>query len=117
MSETEPVKRKRGRPRKAKVEVIKTGPVNKGGRPKGTRNAVTREHQATLAELARKHTKKAIETLVSLMETGSDSAKAAACNSLLDRGYGKALQTVVDEDGDRVPSGIKVTFVNPSSAE
>ena len=43
-----------------------------------------------LRDLARQHTRKAIQTLVKVMEAGElDSARVAAANALLDRGYGR----------------------------
>jgi len=43
-----------------------------------------------LRDLARQHTRKAIQTLVTVMQSGeSDSARVAAANALLDRGFGK----------------------------
>lgn len=54
---------------------------NPGGRPKVI---------AEVRDLARQHTRKAIQTLVKVMQLGeSDSARVAAANALLDRGYGK----------------------------
>jgi hypothetical protein len=45
-------------------------------------------------ELARAHTSKAIETLVSIMTNpkSADAARVSAANALLDRGYGKPPQ-------------------------
>jgi hypothetical protein len=56
---------------------------NPGGRPKVV---------AEVRDLARQHTADAIETLVTIMsdEDAHHSARVAAANSLLDRGYGKA---------------------------
>lgn len=47
--------------------------------------------------LARQHTEKAIATLVEVMESGDkDSARVAAAQSILDRGFGRAPQEVTD---------------------
>lgn len=54
---------------------------NPGGRPKVI---------AEVRDLARQHTRKAIQTLVKVMSGESDSARVAAANALLDRGFGKA---------------------------
>jgi Family of unknown function (DUF5681) len=65
---------------------------NPGGRPKVV---------AEVKELARAHTREAIETLVSIM-TNSKAAAAArvsAANALLDRGYGKPPQHITGEVG------------------
>jgi DNA-binding response OmpR family regulator len=54
---------------------------NPGGRPKVI---------AEVRDLARQHTRKAIGTLVKVMQSGeSDSARVAAANALLDRGFGR----------------------------
>jgi hypothetical protein len=60
---------------------------NPGGRPK-----VIAEVQA----LAREHTADAIETLATIMldKKASAAARVSAASVLLDRGYGKALQTI-----------------------
>ncbi len=50
-------------------------------------------------DLARQHTKAAVETLVSVMENPNapHSARVAAANGILDRGYGKAVQHIEAE--------------------
>lgn len=62
------------------------------GRPPGTPNKATVEQKATLSDLAREHTDLALSTLVEVAQTGSDSARVAAANALLDRAYGKPVQ-------------------------
>lgn len=70
-------------------------PKNKGGRPKGSRDGVPVRAIASLAELARRHTDKAIATLAQICEYGeSEAARVAAANHLLDRAYGKPQQSV-----------------------
>lgn len=66
------------------------------GRPKGSRDAVTKEHQSTIAELARAHGPMALQTLVNIArsEASSEGARVAAANAILDRAYGKPLQGV-----------------------
>jgi Family of unknown function (DUF5681) len=63
---------------------------NPGGRPKVV---------AEVKELARAHTHKAIETLVSIMGNpkAAPAARVSAANALLDRGYGKPPQHVTGE--------------------
>jgi hypothetical protein len=63
---------------------------NPGGRPKVV---------AEVKELARKHTGKAIETLVSIMDNpkAAPAARVSAANALLDRGYGKPPQHITGE--------------------
>jgi|SRR6516164_535610 len=54
---------------------------NPGGRPKIV---------ADVRDLARQHTRTALETLVEICRHGkTESARVAAANSLLDRGWGK----------------------------
>jgi len=60
---------------------------NPGGRPKG---------DPELKELARAHTKTAIDTLVTIMTSkkAAAAARVSASTALLDRGYGKPQQSV-----------------------
>lgn len=44
--------------------------------------------------LARLHTEKAVNTLVSMLDSDQPSAAVAAANALLDRGWGKPKQVV-----------------------
>ena len=61
------------------------------GRPKGALNKVTRDIKA----LAQVHTADALKTLATIMKKGeSEPARVAAAKELLDRGYGKAAQTI-----------------------
>ncbi|MDP6924454.1 MAG: DUF5681 domain-containing protein [Candidatus Scalindua sp.] len=55
------------------------------GRPKSDK---------TIRDLARVHTKDALKTLSTIVKNpkASDTARVQACNSLLDRGWGKAPQ-------------------------
>jgi Family of unknown function (DUF5681) len=63
---------------------------NPGGRPKVV---------AEIKELARKHTGKAIETLVSIMANpkAAPAARVSAANALLDRGYGRPAQHITGD--------------------
>jgi uncharacterized protein DUF5681 len=63
---------------------------NPGGRPKVV---------AEIKELARAHTGKAIETLVSIMDNpkAAPAAGVSAANALLDRGYGKPPHHITGE--------------------
>jgi Family of unknown function (DUF5681) len=67
---------------------------NPGGRP---------EVVAEVRELAREHTSKAVETLVSIMtnQKAAPAARVSAANALLDRGYGKPPQHITGEGGPR----------------
>ena len=65
---------------------------NPGGRPKVV---------AEVKELARAHTREAIETLVLIMSNpkAAPAARVSAANALLDRGYGKPPQHITGEGG------------------
>ena len=73
------------------AEVIKHGGRREGaGRPAGAPNKATREQGGRLSELAKSYTDIAFTTLVDVAMNGSsDTARIAAANSILDRGYGK----------------------------
>lgn len=65
------------------------------GRPKGAKDKATRDAGATIGELARAHAEDAIQTLVQVAKSGaSDSARVAAANALLDRGFGRPPQAL-----------------------
>jgi len=58
--------------------------------------------------LARLHTEAAIQSLAGIATNGeSDAARVAACNSLLDRGWGRAAQPHTGADGE---GDIRVTI-------
>ena len=59
---------------------------NPSGRPKT---------DESLRDLARAHTKGAIETLIKIASSpkASDTARVQACNAILDRGWGKPMQS------------------------
>ena len=61
---------------------------NPSGRPKEN------EDVRLAKELARAKCPDAIRKLVELMDSADDKVKLAACNSVLDRGIGKAMQQV-----------------------
>jgi hypothetical protein len=63
---------------------------NPGGRPKG---------DGEIRELARQHTVLALRTLKEIADHGeNESARVAAANALLDRGWGKPAVPVVTAD-------------------
>jgi hypothetical protein len=71
------------------------------GRPPGSKDKATRLAGATLGELARAHTSEALEAILNtLRNTESDTARIAAANALLDRGYGKPSQSVDHKNSD-----------------
>src|SRR5262249_27913662 len=70
---------------------------NPGGRPKGSEE---------LRALAQAHTAEAIDRLVRWMRTSNAKASVAACNALLDRGWGKPVQAITANDGARMDVNI-----------
>ena len=67
------------------------------GRPLGSRNRATAEVKEGLSELAKTHTKAALEVIVALMHnSASDNVRLAAACSLLDLGYGKPSVAQID---------------------
>ncbi len=61
-------------------------------------------------EMARKHTPEAINALVDTVMNGGWSARVAAAQVLLDRGWGKSEQPITGPDGGAVQHSVKVTF-------
>lgn len=61
---------------------------NPGGRPKG---------KDEVKELARKHGEAAIAKLAEWMASDNAKASVAACQALLDRGFGKPTQTLAGD--------------------
>jgi len=85
------------------------------GRPKGAKNKATAE----LQDLARQYTQAAIIELARLsVGAESETARVAAINSLLDRGYGKPTQeaTIVHE-GELTVLSAPVSAVNSFFAD
>jgi hypothetical protein len=65
------------------------------GRKPGSKSRATIEAKATLSELAKQYAPDALRVLSEIMRgSESDSARVAAANSLLDRGYGKPAQAM-----------------------
>ena len=74
------------------------------GRPKGSKNKANKE----LRDLARTYTKEALKTLSHIARRGeSGAARVAACQALLDRGWGKP-KAQVDAD---MSNEIQIRFV------
>jgi hypothetical protein len=83
------------RKRLANLRPFKPGQSgNPGGRSKA---------QIDVRNLAREHTKEAIDTLVLVMRNGKPGEAALAANSLLDRGWGKPqyAEPVVSDSASR----------------
>ena len=67
---------------------------NPGGRPKG---------HGEIRELARLHTATALATLVEICQGGeNESARVAAANAILDRGWGKAAVPIGADEAPTV---------------
>jgi hypothetical protein len=62
---------------------------NPGGRPKGS------DH---LRQLAQAHTAEALKHLAFWMRSTNAKASVGACNALLDRGWGKPVQAIIDKN-------------------
>jgi hypothetical protein len=77
-----------------------------GGRPK---------EAAEIRALVRDHGAKAIERLVGLLDSKSESVAIRAAEALLDRGYGRPMQGVELSEQEAPPKHtvIRVTFVTP----
>lgn len=85
------------------------------GRPKGAKNKATGE----LQDLARTYTEAAVKELARLsLHAESETARVAAINSLLDRGYGKPSQQVdVTHDGELTLQSSPVSALTSFFAE
>jgi hypothetical protein len=88
------------------------GKMPGAGRPKGSKNKSTIE----IKTIAQKHSKKAIDKLVELMNSKdiSPQTQLAAATSLLDRAHGKPSQAVTNDDGTKLfPERIEIVTVSP----
>lgn len=90
------------------------------GRPAGAQTKATVERKATLTELAQAHTEAAILTLAEVMldTDAPHSARIAASNALLDRGYGRPSQAVdhTSSDGTMTPQAVNGFDITVASA-
>lgn len=71
---------------------------------------------ATLREIAREHTDKAVKALLDVLENADapPAARVAAANSILDRGYGKPSQPIDgDGQGGAIVHRIEMVAVKP----
>lgn len=82
---------------------------NPNGRPKANLEVI---------ELARSFAPEALKTLREIAATGSsESARVAAANALLDRGFGRPAQTLTHENPDGTPLSIIVATAIPMSED
>lgn len=83
------------------------------GRPAGAQNRATKEAGARLSELAQARAEDALAVLAEVMadkeQTGS--ARIAAANALLDRGFGRPGQAVQVEGAALQPTRIEIVAV------
>lgn len=64
------------------------------GRPRGAQTARPKSARVSLSELAREHTSTALGVLIEVAKKGqTESARVAAANAILDRGYGRPAQS------------------------
>lgn len=77
------------------------------GNPKGSSKA-----GMELRELARSYGPEAIERLVQLMRSKKERVAIAACQVLLDRGYGRPIQAIAGPDGEPLMPQVLVGMLN-----
>ena len=80
------------------------------GRPAGAVNKAISGLKLNLSELAREYTHDAVDALVDVMQSSqSDSARIAAANAILDRGYGRPTKTTsLEVNAPFVPTRIEL---------
>lgn len=102
MSESKP---KTGR--RAPSTAFKPGQSgNPGGRPKKT------DEERSLETLCREKTPEAMGTILALMNTGQERTRLAAAQFIIERGWGKAAQTIDVTTPVEVHSTIE--FIDPN---
>jgi hypothetical protein len=79
------------------IEHLTPWKTGQSGNPKGAIKA-----GADVARLARTYTAEAVNTLAAIMQNKEEppSARVSAANSILDRGWGKPLQSISTPDGN-----------------
>jgi len=86
------------------------------GRPKNTPNRATPEQKQSIEELARSYAPDCLAVLHKIATRGtSEASQVAAANSLIERGYGKARQSVehTGEGGGAVIHRVELVAVYP----
>jgi hypothetical protein len=82
---------------------------NPGGRP---------AEVGIVKRLARENTEKAVRRLVEWIDSENPKASVAACNSILDRGWGKPAQAIIGGNADDPPirvEGISIKLIRPDA--
>lgn len=64
-------------------------------------------------EMARAYTEQAIAALVEVLASDSASARVAAANALIDRGWGKSEQPITGSDGGPLEAITRIELVAP----
>jgi len=80
---------------------VKGQVANPGGRPK--------RHIGDLSREARHYARLALDTLVKICRTGMERNKLTAARELLDRGYGRPVQSI-----DMLAAGKKLSELSPA---
>ncbi|WP_454760619.1 hypothetical protein [Caulobacter segnis] len=95
----------------SKVDGIRYGGQEDGRQNKGNAKKATADVKAA----AQAFTTDALEALVHIMKAGeSEAARVAAANAILDRGHGKARQSMdIDADVKATVTKIERTIVRP----
>lgn len=71
------------------------------GRPNGAQNKSNQAQTATLSEMAREYAPEALAMLAEVMRYGvSDTARVAAANAILDRGFGRPKPIEIEPEKD-----------------
>lgn len=79
------------------------------GRPRGQRNAATKDQIASISELAKQHSDQAMAALVEIATNSqaSEGARVSAANSILDRAWGKPVQSLEHTGKDGGPVEVR----------
>ena len=86
------------------------GKRNGAGRPVGSLNKATSQLKLTITELAQANCHAAIKALIDVAQNGkSEAARVSAANSILDRGFGRPIQsTQMNLDSEALPTVIQL---------
>lgn len=102
MTEHNPEKRGRGRPRKPKADPV---PPKPRGRPKGALGVLAQARQETVKEVATGYAQEMIHVLarIAMSEEQPAAARTSAAEKVLDRAIGRATQPVEHTGKDGGP--------------